>query len=216
ALISQWRAPLLLTASSLPSHAALEAQAEALARFAAISQQAGLVPIVEPDVDFGGDASLARSVEIHARALALIYARCAAYGVLLEGTLLKPSFPQPGTGHPARATTAPADVAQATLAVLARAVPAGVAGVVFLSGGLPDATAAAYLQAANALLSASQDGKPEGKREYARVPPLTFSFGRGLQGDAMVKWAAGDEAGARAVFRARAEELSRAAKGEPL
>ena len=69
----------------MPSHAALEAQAESLARFAAISQQAGLVPIVEPDVDFAEDASLARSVEVHVKAIAMIYARCATYGVLTEG-----------------------------------------------------------------------------------------------------------------------------------
>lgn len=81
----QWRAPILCNASTLPSQAALEVQAEVLARFAAISQQAGLVPIVEPDVDFGEDASLERSVEVHVRAIAMIYARCAAYGVLTEG-----------------------------------------------------------------------------------------------------------------------------------
>ena len=81
----QWRAPILCNSSTLPSHAALEAQAESLARFAAISQQAGLVPIVEPDVDFSEDASLARSVEVHVQSVAMIYSRCAAYGVLTEG-----------------------------------------------------------------------------------------------------------------------------------
>jgi fructose-bisphosphate aldolase class I len=85
ARFTKWRAPILCDANSLPSTAALEAQAEALARFAAVSQQAGLVPIVEPDVDFGADADLRRSVEVHQRIIAMIYARCLAYGVLLEG-----------------------------------------------------------------------------------------------------------------------------------
>lgn len=124
----------MCNASTFPSTAALEAQAESLARFAAISQQAGLVPIVEPDVDFSGDADLRRSVEVHVRAISLIYARCAAYGVLTEGTLIKPSFPQPGTKHPSRANVTPEEIAEATAAVLARALPVGVAGVVFLSG----------------------------------------------------------------------------------
>lgn len=87
ARFTKWRAPILCTGASqnLPSQAALEAQAENLARFAAISQQAGLVPIVEPDVDFGADANLKKSVEIHVKIISMIYARCAAYGVLLEG-----------------------------------------------------------------------------------------------------------------------------------
>ena len=88
ARFSKWRAPILCNSSTLPTHAALEAQAESLARFAAISQQAGLVPIVEPDVDFAEDADLRRSVEVHIKAIGMIYARCAAYGVLLEGMRL--------------------------------------------------------------------------------------------------------------------------------
>lgn len=92
ARFSKWRAPILCNAKTLPSHAALEAQAEALARFAAISQQAGLVPIVEPDVDFSEDADLRRSVEVHVKIISMIYARCAAYGVLIEGKLFEISF----------------------------------------------------------------------------------------------------------------------------
>lgn len=87
ARFSKWRAPILCNASTLPTQAALEVQAESLARFAAISQQAGLVPIVEPDVDFSEDADLRRSVEVHVKIINMIYARCAAYGVLIEGKL---------------------------------------------------------------------------------------------------------------------------------
>lgn len=85
ARFSKWRAPILCNATTLPTQAALEVQAESLARFAAISQQAGLVPIVEPDVDFSEDADLKRSVEVHVKIISMIYARCAAYGVLVEG-----------------------------------------------------------------------------------------------------------------------------------
>ena len=90
ARFSKWRAPILCTGPSLnlPSQAALEIQAESLARFAAISQQAGLVPIVEPDVDFSADADLKRSVDVHVKIISMIYSRCAAYGVLLEGRYL--------------------------------------------------------------------------------------------------------------------------------
>ena len=85
ARFSKWRAPILCDATKYPTQAALECQAESLARFAAISQQAGLVPIVEPDVDFSADADLRRSVEVHVKIISMIYARCAAYGVLIEG-----------------------------------------------------------------------------------------------------------------------------------
>jgi fructose-bisphosphate aldolase, class I len=155
ARFSKWRAPILCNALTLPTSAALEIQAESLARFAAISQQAGLVPIVEPDVDFAEDADLRRSVEVHEKIIGMIYARCIAYGVLLEGchlfsfffflflnayalsssgTLIKPSFAQPGLKHPSRTTTNAHDIALATATVLARTVPVGVAGIVFLSG----------------------------------------------------------------------------------
>jgi fructose-bisphosphate aldolase class I len=89
ARFSKWRVPIACTslARGLPSRAALEVQAETLAQYAAISQQAGLVPIVEPDVEFSEDADLARSTEVHEQAIALIYARCLVHGVLLEGEI---------------------------------------------------------------------------------------------------------------------------------
>jgi fructose-bisphosphate aldolase class I len=93
ARFSKWRVPIACTSAvqGLPSQAALDVQAETLAQFAAISQQAGLVPIVEPDVEFSGDADLARSAEVHQKAISLIYARCLAHGVLLEGVPVLPS-----------------------------------------------------------------------------------------------------------------------------
>ncbi|KAL5512660.1 hypothetical protein ACEPAG_2926 [Sanghuangporus baumii] len=213
ARFSKWRAPILCNSSTLPSQAALEAQAESLARFAAVSQQAGLVPIVEPDVDFAEDASLARSVEVHVKAIAMIYSRCAAHGVLTEGSLIKPSFPQPGLKHPSRANTTPDEIGEATAAVLVRALPVGVAGVVFLSGGLSDEMAPLYLQKVNEVVDKARTNANAQPSPYSRLPPLSFSFGRGLQGDAMLRWVRGDEKGACEAFKARAKECWKAAKG---
>jgi fructose-bisphosphate aldolase, class I len=89
ARFSKWRTPIACTSadhSNLPTQINLSIHAETLAQYAAISQAAGLVPIVEPDVEFKDDADLARSVEVHERAISLIFERCKAHGVLLEGT----------------------------------------------------------------------------------------------------------------------------------
>jgi fructose-bisphosphate aldolase class I len=92
ARFAKWRSPIACSNSTsgiwggrYPSHLALEIQAETLGQFAAVSQQAGLVPIVEPDVEFSRDADLARSVEVHEKAISMIYERMQAHGVLLEG-----------------------------------------------------------------------------------------------------------------------------------
>lgn len=89
ARFSKWRVPIACTSAGigLPTTLGLDAQANTLARFAAISQEAGLVPIVEPDVEFSADASLERSAEVHEKAIRLIYARCEDHGVLLEGKI---------------------------------------------------------------------------------------------------------------------------------
>lgn len=210
ARFTKWRAPILCSLN-LPSQAALEIQAESLARFAAISQQAGLVPIVEPDIDYTADADLKKSVEVHIKIISMIYARCAAYGVLLEGSLIKPSFAQPGLKHPSRAKVSPEEIALATATALARSVPVAVAGVVFLSGGLSDSEATTYLNALNTLVNRASSDAPSA---LSRLPPLTFSFGRGLQGNAMQKWVKGDEEGAKKAFEERAKVCSAAAKGE--
>jgi len=211
ARFTKWRAPILCNSSTLPTQAALEVQAESLARFAAISQQAGLVPIVEPDVDFAEDADLKRSVEVHVKIISMIYARCAAYGVLLEGSLIKPSFPQPGLKHSSRSTTSLEAIGLATATALARSVPVAVAGIVFLSGGLSDSDSVKYLNAVNAVVNKTPADSP---LSLSRLPNLSFSFGRGLQGDAMCKWVKGDEGGAKQAFEARAKACWLAAQGE--
>lgn len=87
ARFSKWRTPIACSApaTGFPTQISLEIQAETLAQFAAVSQQAGLVPIVEPDVEFSSDADLARSTEVHEKAISMIYARMKTHGVLLEG-----------------------------------------------------------------------------------------------------------------------------------
>ncbi|KZT61389.1 aldolase, partial [Calocera cornea HHB12733] len=232
ARFTKWRAPFLVNeAGTLPSPAAIEAQAGALARYASICQAAGLVPIVEPDLDFSGDASLQTSIDAHVKVISAIYAKLAIYGVLLEGTLLKPSFPQAGAKYTGPKPS-PTEIAAATVTVLARSVPPAVAGIVFLSGGLSDAQSTLYLDAVNKLVAAgpakeplaataaealanSKDVEAGVLRTLAsRLPPLTFSFGRGLQADAMTRWVAGDHKGAQEAFAKRAEECAKAAQGK--
>ncbi|KAF9464163.1 aldolase [Collybia nuda] len=228
ARFSKWRVPIACTSlvQGLPSRAGLEVQAETLAQYAAISQQAGLVPIVEPDVEFSEDADLARSAEVHEQAIALIYARCLSYGVLLEGSLLKPSFPQPGLKHPSRAQIKPDEIALATTTMISRAVPAAVPGVVFLSGfsfpkntesitdvffsgGLASSVATAYLSAVNVLVNSASSASA-----LSRLPPLSFSFGRALQGEAAQHWVKDDIKAMEEAFEKWSRACWVSAKGE--
>ncbi|KAL0581158.1 hypothetical protein V5O48_000848 [Marasmius crinis-equi] len=230
ARFSKWRVPIACTSDALglPSQTSLDVQAETLAAYASISQQAGLVPIVEPDVEFSADADLARSVEVHQRAIRLIFDRCATHGVLLEGTLIKPSYPQPGLKHPSRASITPKDIALATATVVSNSVPSAVAGVAFLSGeirvdlvfdmqlmfsddtgGLATPVALDYLSAVNKLVNSSPPTSP-----FSRLPPLSFSYGRALQGEAIQKWVNGDVAAMKSSLEHAAKGCWQAAKGE--
>ncbi|KAG6868623.1 hypothetical protein C0993_000213 [Termitomyces sp. T159_Od127] len=189
ARFSKWRVPIACTSvgRGLPSEAALDAHAETLAQYASVSQQAGLVPIVEPDVEFAEDADLARSAWVHEQAITRIYERCRIHGVLLEGVfqfhmslLINPDVFR-------RESVTPEDVALATATTISRSVPSAVPGVLFLSG-------------------------PESP--LARLQPLTFSFGRALQGDAAKSWVNGDEAGMKEAFEIRARGCWLAAQGK--
>ncbi|KDR82673.1 hypothetical protein GALMADRAFT_238152 [Galerina marginata CBS 339.88] len=211
ARFSKWRAPIACSSVEFPTPLSLDIQAETLAQFAAISQQAGLVPIVEPDIEFSRDADLARSTEVHERAISMIYERMRAHGILLEGSLIKPSFPQPGLQDPSRTTTTPEQIAVATATVISRCVPSAVPGVLFLSGGLPSSTATQYLAAINALVLASPPTSP-----FSRLPALTFSYGRALQGEPMKHWVKGDEKGTREALEKWSKACWHAARGEVL
>jgi len=123
--------------------------------------------------------------------------------------LSSPSFPQPGLKHPSRTTTTPDDIALATATVIARSVPASVAGVVFLSGGLAPSVALSYLSSLNNLVNKSPPRSP-----FSRLPPLSFSYGRAMQQDALRLWVRGDEAGAQQSLQRMSQACFRAVKGE--
>jgi fructose-bisphosphate aldolase class I len=171
ARFAKWRA-VYNVSNLLPSRAAIEANAEALARYAAICQAQDVVPIVEPEVLIDGDHTLARCAEVTQAVLQAVFVALHRHGVALEHMLLKPSMVVPGKAHAAQAE--PAEVAVQTLRVLRRMVPAAVPGINFLSGGQSPAEATANLDAMNRL----------GPHPWR----LSFSYGRALQDTAMQAW----------------------------
>ncbi len=187
---AKWRAVLRI-ADGRPTSAATEDNAHALGRYAALAQEAGLVPVVEPEVLMDGPHTLERCAEVTTAVLRTVYDQLARHRVVLEASLLKPNMVVPGTECPSRAD--PAAVAEATIRVLRESVPAAVPGIVFLSGGQTDEEATANLDALN--------------RTGPQPWELSFSFGRALQAPVLRAWA-GDDARAGA---ARAALLHRAA-----
>ncbi|MQA61352.1 MAG: fructose-bisphosphate aldolase class I [Actinophytocola sp.] len=169
AAFAKWRAVFDVTTTN--SYVA-RANAHALARYAALCQEHGIVPIVEPEVLCNGDHALAVSAETTGLALASVFEELDRAGVDLTGIVLKPNFVTPGLDAPA----IPAgDVAAATYEVLLDTVPAAVPGIAFLSGGHPTADVCAFLSDLIAI--------PE------RPWHVTFSFGRALVSDALRTWA---------------------------
>ena len=193
---AKWRAMLIL-GDGLPSSSAIASNAHALARYAALCQEAGLVPIVEPEVVMDQGQSLARCGAVTAEVLQRVFEELYRQRVSLEAMLLKPNMVLPSlTCATAPSLTA---VADATLDVLLRTVPAAVAGIAFLSGGQPDKLATARLNAMH---------QRAGTRVNASGPlrtdlpwPLTFSFGRALQQPTLKIWA-GDDANRAAAQQA--------------
>lgn len=171
ARFTKWRAVIAI-GERLPTAACIEANAGPLAQFAALSQEAGLVPIVEPEVLMDGNHTLARCEEVTRAALQAVFAALFEHRVALETMLLKTGMVLPGKDCPQQADTG--EVAEATLRCLRRVVPAAVPGIVFLSGGQSDVAATERL---NAICRAG--GAPW---------RLSFSFGRALQDAAMKTW----------------------------
>ncbi|MDQ2858948.1 MAG: fructose-bisphosphate aldolase class I [Candidatus Eremiobacteraeota bacterium] len=191
ATFAKWRAVIAIDdKSGTPTDACLHANAHALARYAAICQAGGLVPIVEPEVLMDGDAaqSIEKSFAVHERTLHHVFNELHRAGVRYEEMVLKPSMVIPGQKNATHASVNA--VADATLTVLSRYVPAAVAGVAFLSGGQSDEDATAHLNEINVL--AKQRNAPW---------PLTFSYGRALQQAALSLWR-GDDANAAAAQKA--------------
>lgn len=198
ARFAKWRATLSV-GERLPSRYCVRVNAQALARYAALCQEAGIVPIVEPEVLMDTDHSLDACFDATARTLQALFAELSTQRVDLEGTLLKPNMVIPGKGNADQAD--PERIARATLDCFRRHVPAAVAGIVFLSGGQSEVEATVNLDAVNRL-----DGRPW---------PLSFSYGRALQASALKTWDGSSDnvEAAQAVFVHRARCNASAAGG---
>ena len=188
AQFAKWRAVIEIDERDLPSAFGIRANAHGLARYAALCQEAGLVPIVEPEVLMDGSHDIVRCEAVTAQVLEAVFAELNAHRVLFEGMLLKPNMVLPGYDSGNEAS--PDKVAEWTLKCLRRHVPAAVPGIVFLSGGQSDEDATANLNAMNA-------GGPHPWQ-------LSFSYGRALQAPALKAWHGREEnveAAQQAFFR---------------
>jgi len=173
ARFAKWRAVIAI-GKDIPSRGCIEANAQALARYAALCQEAGLVPIIEPEVLMDGDHSLERCLAVTEKVLREVFSQLFAQGVVLDGVILKPNIAVPGLGCPTQ--EAVEEVADATVNCLLRAVPAAVPAIAFLSGGQSAELASARLNAMNV-------------RFKSRLPwALAFSFARAIQQPALELW----------------------------
>ena len=199
ARFAKWRAVIDIS-PKIPTYNCINANAQALARYAALAQENGIVPIVEPEVLMDGDHDIARCAEVTTWTLKEVFQELFYAGVALEGMILKPNMIVPGMKC-AKQNSAQ-EVAEATVKMLKECVPSAVPGVAFLSGGQSDEDATAHLSAINAI-----GGLPW---------PVTFSYGRALQHAPQVAWSgkADNVAKAQAAFAHRALMNSLAALGK--
>ena len=199
ARFAKWRAVITI-GDGIPSWACVSANAQALARYAALCQEADIVPIVEPEVLMDGDHDVDRCERVTELALTAVFARLHEAGVDLEGIVLKPNMVTPGTTSAKRASAE--EIARRTVRVLKACVPAAVPGIAFLSGGQADEEATANLNAINKV-----GGTPW---------PLTFSYGRALQAAPQKAWSgkAANVGAAQQAFLHRAEMNSLASLGK--
>ena len=199
ARFAKWRAVITI-GEGIPTHACLYANAHALARYAAICQEASIVPMIEPEVLLDGDHTAERSEAVHEATLRATYAALAAYNVSVEHLILKTSMVVSGKDCPRQAGVD--EVAERTVRVLKRTVPAAQPGIVFLSGGQSDEAATAHLNA-----MAAMKGLPW---------PLSFSYSRALQNPALKTWRgqAGNVGAAQKAFFHRAHMNGLASQGK--
>jgi fructose-bisphosphate aldolase class I len=199
ARFAKWRAVITI-GEGIPSHACLYANAHALARYAALCQEASIVPMIEPEVLLDGAHTIERCEEVSEATLRATYAALAAHNVSFEHTILKASMVVSGKTCARQAGVD--EVAERTVRVLKRTVPASQPGVVFLSGGQSDVSATAHLNA-----MASMKGLPW---------PLTFSYSRALQNPALNAWKgqSSNAGAAQRAFHHRAHMNGLAAQGK--
>jgi fructose-bisphosphate aldolase class I len=173
ARFAKWRAVITI-AKDIPRPGCIQANAHALARYAALCQEAGLVPVVEPEVLMAGDHSLQRCFEVTEEVLRVVFCQLHAQGVVLEGMILKPNMVVTGSTCPTQEGVD--EVADATIKCLLRAVPAAVPAIAFLSGGQSAVLASAHLNAMNV-------------RFKSRLPwAVAFSYARAIQQPALKLW----------------------------
>lgn len=200
AQFSKWRAVITI-GKGLPSRACIEANAHALARYAMLCQEAGLVPIVEPEVLIDGDHTIERCYEVTLETQRCVFEQLYRQGVAFSGMVLKPSMVISGKSCPQRAPVE--EVAEQTVRCVRKTVPVAVPGIAFLSGGQSEEEATAHLNAMNVMADAMH------------LPwRLTFSYARALQHSALARWK-GDTANVEAarsilLHRARLNSLASA------
>ncbi|MBI5222353.1 MAG: fructose-bisphosphate aldolase class I [Candidatus Magasanikbacteria bacterium] len=199
AKFAKWRAVFIISEST-PSEMCIDRNAGDLAEYAFICQQNSLVPIVEPEVLMDGDHTIEKCFEVTKKVLQAVFAKLKDRGIDLSGILLKPNMVLPGEKI---AKAAPEQIAEFTLKCLSEAVPAGVPGIVFLSGGQTEDEACANLNAMNA----TGDKYPW---------ELSFSFGRALQNSALKTWAGKPEnvESAQRVFLERCRKAGEARRNK--
>lgn len=197
ARFAKWRAVITI-GENTPSEACVFANAHAMARYAALCQEADIVPIVEPEVLMDGDHSIERCFEVSENVLEETFEELEHQNVALPGTILKASMVIAGKDAAQQASVD--DVATETVRCLKEEVPPELTGIVFLSGGQSDELATTHLSAMNQL----------GKHPW----PLSFSYGRALQNAALTAWAAKDNEKAQAALLFRSKMCSLAAQGK--
>jgi fructose-bisphosphate aldolase class I len=203
AVFSKWRAVITIAGDDIPSDYCIRVNAHALARYAALSQEAGIVPIVEPEVLMDGAHSIERCNEVSIRTLRTVFIQLAGQRVRLDGMLLKPNMVISAKDAPKRASAD--EVARYTVECFRATVPAAVPGIVFLSGGQSDDEATVNLDAINRYAA------------KVRAPwTLSFSYGRGLQAAPQKAWSGkpANVTAAQRAFQHRAKLTSAAALGK--
>ena len=206
ARFAKWRAVLKIHGDGDddgPSERAVIENARGLARYARIVQEAGLVPIIEPEVLQDGNHTIGRARVEQERVYKAVFDACHDDGVLLEGALLKCAMATPGAENTVEAERTPQRIAESTVGALMSSVPKELGGVVFLSGGLPEEAASVYL---NEMQKIDRSGTFEKRREWN----LSFSYGRALQHSALKAWGGKNVKAGQAALLARAQANSEA------
>jgi fructose-bisphosphate aldolase class I len=193
ARFAKWRGVIAVNDTHLPTEACIEGNAHTLARYAALCQGGGLVPIIEPEVRMDGTHTQNRCQDVTEAVLRSVFRQLTLQGVVLEAMILKPNMAVAGLACAAQNTAA--EVADATVQCLLRVVPAAVPGITSLSGGQSGALASSRLNAMHVGRGMPPHGEPSrrGPNRQALPWPLSFSFARAIQHPALDIWA-GNEA----------------------